>query len=164
MALAAVRDTLPSGAKVMELGYQSSECRGTIALTPETPEGLPPFHHHYFEFVEAGAWDRGAPDFVGLADLEQGKRYYVLFTTVAGLYRYFINDLVEVCGFLNRTPLLRFVQKGKGRDQPHRRKALRGPDHSGRDRGLHPPPAGAALLRDGGRRAHLVVHAVCRSA
>jgi hypothetical protein len=114
VALAAVRDTLPPGAKVMELGYQSSECRGTIALAPETPEGLPPFHHHYFEFVEAGAWDRGAPDVVGLADLEQGKRYYVLFTTVAGLYRYFINDLVEVCGFLHRTPLLRFVQKGKG--------------------------------------------------
>ena len=114
VALAAVRDTLPPGTKVMELGYQSSECRGTIALTPETPEGLPPFHHHYFEFVEAGSWDRGTPDFVGLADLEQGQRYYVLFTTIAGLYRYFINDLIEVCGFLNRTPLLRFVQKGKG--------------------------------------------------
>src|SRR5205823_8624993 len=31
-----------------------------------------------------------------------------------GLYRYFINDLVRVTGFLRRTPLLQFVQKGKG--------------------------------------------------
>ena len=43
-----------------------------------------------------------------------GRRYYVLFTTAAGLYRYFMNDLVEVTGFFHRTPLLRFVQKGKG--------------------------------------------------
>ena len=35
-------------------------------------------------------------------------------TTPAGLYRYFINDLVRVTGFLHRTPLLAFVQKGKG--------------------------------------------------
>ncbi len=114
VALSALRATLPAATKVMELGYQSSECRGTIAIAPEAPEGLPPFHHHYFEFVEADGWDRGSPEFLGLAELENGKRYYVLFTTIAGLYRYFINDLVEVCGFLNRTPLLRFVQKGKG--------------------------------------------------
>lgn len=114
VALGALRETLPVGARVMELGYQSSECRGTIALTPETPEGLPPFHHHFMEFAEPDKWDRGDREIVLLADLEPGKRYYVLFTTVAGLYRYFINDVVEVCGFLNRTPLLRFVQKGKG--------------------------------------------------
>jgi hypothetical protein len=35
-------------------------------------------------------------------------------TTPSGLYRYFINDLVRVVGHLHRTPLLRFVQKGKG--------------------------------------------------
>jgi hypothetical protein len=37
-----------------------------------------------------------------------------LVTTVAGLYRYFMNDLVEVTGVFQKTPLLRFVQKGKG--------------------------------------------------
>ena len=33
---------------------------------------------------------------------------------MTGLYRYFMNDLVEVTGFFQKTPLLRFVQKGKG--------------------------------------------------
>ena len=37
-----------------------------------------------------------------------------LITTAAGLYRYFMNDLVEVTGRYRNTPLLRFVQKGKG--------------------------------------------------
>lgn len=114
IALDAVREKLPAAAKVMELGYQSTECRGTIALTAETPDGLPPLDHHLFEFVEASQWDRGTPAFQGLEDLEAGKRYYVLFTTAAGLCRYFMNDLIEVGGFFQATPLIRFVQKGKG--------------------------------------------------
>jgi hypothetical protein len=38
----------------------------------------------------------------------------VIVTTPSGLYRYFINDLVRVTGFLHRTPLIKFLQKGKG--------------------------------------------------
>lgn len=114
IALQNVRRKLPADAMVMELGYQSSECRGTIALEPETPGGLPPLHHHFFEFVEQAAWDSGRRQCLTLDKLVAGRRYYVLFTTVAGLYRYFMNDLVEVTGFFHETPLLRFVQKGRG--------------------------------------------------
>jgi len=35
-------------------------------------------------------------------------------TTAAGLFRYAMNDIVEMTGRFERTPLLRFVQKGKG--------------------------------------------------
>jgi hypothetical protein len=114
IALDKLRHTLPSGAQVMELGYQSTECRGTIALEVETQGALPPLHHHYFEFVEQDAWDSGQRSFLGLGELAQGKRYYIVVTTAAGLYRYFINDLVEVTGRYRRTPLIRFVQKGRG--------------------------------------------------
>lgn len=114
IALGKLREKLPSTAAVMELGYQSTECRGTIALAPETPGGLPPLNHHFFEFVEQAGWDRGTPAFLTLAQLEAGRRYYILITTASGLYRYFMNDLIEVTGFFQQTPLLRFVQKGKG--------------------------------------------------
>lgn len=114
IALDAVRKTLPPGAMVMELGYQSTECRGTLAIEPESGAGLPPLDHHFFEFVEQASWDNGNPEFLGLGQLELRKRYYVMFTTAAGLYRYFMNDLVEVDGFFHRTPLFRFIQKGKG--------------------------------------------------
>jgi len=98
----------------MELGYQSTECRGTIALNTETAGGLPPLHHHFFEFVEQSAWDDGRPTFQTLGELEVGRRYYVLITTASGLYRYFMNDLLEVTDVFHGTPLLRFVQKGRG--------------------------------------------------
>jgi hypothetical protein len=114
IALEGVRRKLPTGAIVMELGYQSTECRGTIALEPETPAGLPALHHHYLEFAEQSAWDEGRRECLTLGQLVAGRRYYVLFTTIAGLCRYFMNDLVEVTGFFHRTPLLRFVQKGRG--------------------------------------------------
>jgi hypothetical protein len=114
LALDTFRATLPPAAAVMELGYQSTECRATIALELETPGGLPPLHHHFFEFVEQGAWDGGIQAFVTLDRLEAGKRYYIVITTASGLYRYFMNDLVEVTGMFQATPLLRFVQKGKG--------------------------------------------------
>jgi GH3 auxin-responsive promoter len=114
IALNALRRTLPLEAKVMELGYQSTEFRGSIALQAETGAGLPPLQHHFFEFVEQLLWDNNNPEYLTLDQLAQGKIYYVIITTAAGLYRYFMNDLVEVTGFFNATPLLRFVQKGKG--------------------------------------------------
>ena len=114
IALKSVRATLPPETTVMELGYQSTEFRGAFAVTAETPGGLPPFHHHFFEFVEEERWNAGSPKWLTLEELVPGPRYHVIVTTVAGLYRYFMNDLVEVTGFLGHTPLLRFVQKGKG--------------------------------------------------
>ena len=48
-----------------------------------------------------------------LGQLAAGRRYYVLFTTAAGRTA-FMNDLLDVTGFFHRTPLLRFVQKGRG--------------------------------------------------
>ena len=114
VALDKLRAALPAQTTVMELGYQSTECRATIALEAETPGGLPPLHHHFFEFVEQGRWDSGRPEFLGLGEIATGQLYYVLITTGAGLYRYFMNDLVEVTGRYRNTPLLRFVQKGRG--------------------------------------------------
>jgi GH3 auxin-responsive promoter len=114
IALTALREKLPPKTKVMELGYQSTEFRGSIALDAETSAGLPPLHHHFFEFVEQSRWDNSDPEFLTLDQLTQGKIYYILVTNASGLYRYFMNDLVQVSGFFNATPLLSFVQKGKG--------------------------------------------------
>jgi hypothetical protein len=114
IALDKLRAALPQETRVMELGYQSTECRGTIALEAETQGGLPPLHHHFFEFVRQEHWENGRQAFVGLAELEPGPRYYIVITTGSGLYRYFMNDLVEVAGRYRNTPLIKFVQKGKG--------------------------------------------------
>ena len=35
-------------------------------------------------------------------------------TTQNGLYRYFINDIIQVTGKYNNTPTIQFIQKGDG--------------------------------------------------
>ncbi|MDE2837952.1 MAG: GH3 auxin-responsive promoter family protein [Chloroflexota bacterium] len=49
-----------------------------------------------------------------LDELEDGREYYVFVTTGDGLYRYDINDIVRVDGWVANTPTFAFVQKGKG--------------------------------------------------
>ncbi len=96
------------------MGYQATECRGSIAIEAGTSSGLPLLNDCFFEFVEQALWDAGTPRVLTLEELEIGTRYYIIVTTASGLYRYFMNDLVEVTEMFRQTPLVRFVQKGKG--------------------------------------------------
>jgi hypothetical protein len=59
---------------------------------------------HFFEFLPVGS-DR--PLFAH--QLKRGDRYTVVVTTGGGLYRYQLGDLIEVTGFLNGCPLIRFL-------------------------------------------------------
>jgi sterol desaturase/sphingolipid hydroxylase (fatty acid hydroxylase superfamily) len=114
IAVDALRKELAPRTRIMELGYLSSEFRGTITLGRRAGSGLPTFDTHFYEFAERDRWDAGTPSFLTLDQLRKGVDYYVVVTTPSGLYRYFINDVVRVTGFLHATPLLKFMQKGKG--------------------------------------------------
>lgn len=113
-AVDALRRELAARTRVFELGYIASEFRATITLGRRAGSGLPTLDTYFFEFVERDRWDRGDPEFLTLDRIRKGVDYYLVVTTPSGLYRYFINDIVRVSGRLHRTPLLRFVQKGKG--------------------------------------------------
>jgi sterol desaturase/sphingolipid hydroxylase (fatty acid hydroxylase superfamily) len=114
VALEALRAELSKSMRVMELGYISSEFRGTITVGRRSGSGLPTLDTYFFEFVELDAWDNEQPRYLTLDQVEKGRDYYVIVTTPSGLYRYFINDIVRVTGFLGATPLMKFSQKGKG--------------------------------------------------
>jgi len=45
-------------------------------------------------------------------EIEDGKNYFLVPTTAAGLYRYDLRDLVRVAGFYHATPLIEFLGKG----------------------------------------------------
>jgi hypothetical protein len=60
------------------------------------------YRSHFFEFRDGG-------DIRLAAELEVGKRYQVIITTGGGLVRYDTEDLVDVIGFRERCPLLRFA-------------------------------------------------------
>jgi hypothetical protein len=114
IAIDALRRELSSCTRIHELGYISSEFRGTMTLGRRAGSGLPTLDTHFFEFVECEKWDRKEPEFLTLDRIRKGVDYYIFVTTPSGLYRYFINDLVRVTGFLHQTPLIKFMQKGKG--------------------------------------------------
>jgi hypothetical protein len=109
-----LRRELAPRTRILELGYISSEFRGTVTIGKRAGSGLPTLDSHFFEFVEREKWDRGEPEYLTLERIRKGIDYYLIVTTPSGLYRYFINDLVRVKGFLHETPLLKFMQKGKG--------------------------------------------------
>lgn len=105
-----------SSVAVVELGYISSEFRGTINIDVTTNACIPAIDENFYEFVEVNDWEDldTRPHFNRLRDIKVGKKYYIFVTSQSGLYRYCIDDIVEVDGFYNNTPTLHFVQKGKG--------------------------------------------------
>ncbi len=114
IAVKALKQQLPMQTRIYELGYISSEFRGTITLDMDSSAGVPTLTQHFFEFIEKDAYEAGERQTLLLDQLKSESEYYIIVTTDSGLYRYFMNDIVRVQGFLNRTPLIEFVQKGKG--------------------------------------------------
>lgn len=109
-----LRDKLSVDTRIVELGYMSTEFRGGVTIDVKSNKQVPTFHQNYFEFVEKNQWEEGIHNFLRLDQIIAGVQYYIFATTKAGLYRYDINDLIEVTGYFNSVPTIQFVQKGKG--------------------------------------------------
>jgi hypothetical protein len=99
---------------VRDFGYMASEGRGSIPLTSEGAGGVVALTSHFFEFVCEDDADSSSPAFLTADQLQVGGRYYIYFTTNSGLYRYDINDLIEVVGKKENAPIIQFVRKGLG--------------------------------------------------
>jgi hypothetical protein len=61
---------------------------------------------HYFEFISLDD-----EHIYGAHEVKAGQQYEAVITTSGGLYRYRLNDVVEVTGFFGKIPTLRFVGK-----------------------------------------------------
>lgn len=96
-----------------EFGYFSSECRFGLVLDDTNNTVLFP-HFHFYEFIAEEDLEKEDPRFLQLHELQQGKRYCPYVTTFAGLYRYNMNDLVEVGPSFQNTPTVHMIQKVNG--------------------------------------------------
>lgn len=104
---------------VLDYGYAASEGVMGAPLSTDGAASLLTPHGHFFEFIAEGDLDdpddkarlQTAPKHL-LHELQVGQRYFVIVTTGAGMYRYFMNDVVEVVGKHNQAPLVEFRQKG----------------------------------------------------
>ena len=108
-----LKDSFPETTAQPEFGYFASECRAGLVMNGKDDTTL--FAHmHYFEFIHAEDLEKENPEFLTLDQLELGKRYCMYVTTCSGLYRYNMNDLVEVTGFYGTIPNIQFIQKVNG--------------------------------------------------
>ncbi len=96
-----------------DLGLWASEGRMTIPMEDGTPSGALAVDANFYEFVPEADIEQPAPPVQLAHQLELGQRYYIIISGQNGLYRYDMNDIVEVTGFHNRAPLIAFARKGR---------------------------------------------------
>jgi hypothetical protein len=95
-----------------DLGLIASEGRMSLPLS-DGGEGVLDLWSHVFEFIPEAEAESPSPETLWLNELQTGGRYFLVLTNRSGLYRYQIQDCVEVVGRLNATPLIVFLHKGR---------------------------------------------------
>ncbi|MGB0696611.1 MAG: GH3 auxin-responsive promoter family protein [Rhodospirillaceae bacterium] len=68
----------------------------------------------FFELVPEDQWDTDHPKTVLASEAEIGRSYRVVMSNYNGMPRYDLEDIVEVVGFLEKTPLIRFQRRAGG--------------------------------------------------
>ena len=108
-----INGSFPEQMLHQEFGYFASECRFGLVLDDTVNTVLFP-HFHYYEFVAEDELESENKHFLQLHELQAGKRYCPYVTTFAGLYRYNMNDLLEVGPSFCNTPTVHMIQKVNG--------------------------------------------------
>ncbi len=105
-----LRQYLPT-VELQPKGLLATEAFVTVPLLSQTAPALA-IRSHFFEFqpVESAGGGHDQPPLLA-TELVAGRRYAVIVTNGGGLYRYRLNDVVEVAGFKGEVPLLNFVGK-----------------------------------------------------
>jgi hypothetical protein len=104
-AFSATLSGLFPGSLIVPKGLFATE--GVVSVSWGTTAARPvAITSHFVEFVDDDGISRV------IDEMELGRRYRPLLTTSGGLYRYRLGDVVEVTGFIEQTPCIRFI----GRD------------------------------------------------
>ena len=102
-----------------DMGYLASEARMSIPVSDRGSGGVLSVHLNVFELVPADDIDKHPDDpdswrFLKPTETTVGEEYYVFITTTGGLYRYDMNDVVEVVDRYHQAPVIAFRRKGRG--------------------------------------------------
>lgn len=108
--------------KILDTVFAATEGWCSVPMGEAKDGGTLAITSHVYEFIEEALVDAAGGDLKDLSalsalptklvdELEDGKSYYIILTTSAGLYRYFLGDLIEVCGMWGALPRIKFVRK-----------------------------------------------------
>ncbi|XP_009148393.1 4-substituted benzoates-glutamate ligase GH3.12 isoform X2 [Brassica rapa] len=95
----------------VSLRYASSEAFFGLNLEPLSKNVSYTFlpNMSYFEFLDVDGGAEG--EIVDLVNVKLGRYYEILVTNFSGLHRCRVGDVLEVTGFYNMAPQLRFVRR-----------------------------------------------------
>jgi hypothetical protein len=106
-----IKDSFPKDCVFHEFSYVSVECKAGLTLKSGTEDTIVFGHKSYFEFIHEHELEHENPKVWQVDELEKGHRYCVIVTTCCGLYRYNMNDLIEVTGYYNKFPTIKFIRR-----------------------------------------------------
>ncbi len=95
-----------------DLGLLASEGRMSLPVD-DSGAGVLDLWSNVYEFIPEAEADGPEPKTLWLPEVEVGRRYFLVLTNRAGLYRYQIQDCVEVVDRYGETPLIVFLNKGR---------------------------------------------------
>lgn len=96
-----------------DLGLRATEGTFSVTLKDDTPDSVLTINANFYEFIPVDQIESPEPEIKLAHELELKGQYYIIITTVGGLYRYDMNDIIEVTDFEHRTPVIRFLRKGR---------------------------------------------------
>jgi hypothetical protein len=91
--------------------YGLSECSVAVSIGPDDSRYVLHPRASFLEFVPEEQIDDPDPDTKLLDELEEGKRYEIVASNFAGLYRYRTSDIIEVVGSHRRAPIIEFSHR-----------------------------------------------------
>jgi len=105
--LASFLGTLP------QRDYITMASEGVVAIPFEdgTNGGALAVDVHFYEFIPEESADRANPPTLLAHEIELGRKYVVVVSTSAGLYRYNLGDVVQVRDFIGTTPVIEFLHR-----------------------------------------------------
>ncbi|WP_167958895.1 GH3 auxin-responsive promoter family protein [Anaerosporobacter faecicola] len=104
-----VRHYIGPTVNIMGLGFGASECVFSMPVTMNDNDAVLLPHTGFYEFLPLGEEDYSKT--CTLEDLEVGKSYEILVTTISGLYRYQMRDAITVTGYYKNTPKILFSHR-----------------------------------------------------
>ncbi len=110
-----LRRSIGDDIPIHNMGYAAAEGFFAMATELNVHDGVLIPYGLFFEFIpfdeDVEDEDDKNPKTVLLNELEVGKRYEMVVTNSSGLYRYRMEDIVEVTGMHNNTPKIEFMYR-----------------------------------------------------
>jgi hypothetical protein len=91
--------------------HASSEAMIGINISPERNDYVLALGSAFFEFIPLSHSDEAQPETIDVDQLEVGREYEVVLTNFAGLYRYRLDDIIQILGFHKRAPIFKFLYR-----------------------------------------------------